>query len=281
LKYRVYALFAIKTDGIHIEEIAEKLADLGRLLGLMDEGNMNMILPDLHANLKFIKDAISFSAGKSGRKPADICLVVVTKKQPVEKIKELIKLGILDIGENYPEEAILKIKKLEKPTEIRWHMIGHLQSRKAHIVVDYFSTIHSIDRVDIAAKLNRLLGERNSKPLTTLIEVNISGEDSKFGLPAWDRVYWDPIARFIANIGNLQNLVIKGLMVMPPFFLQPELARPYFEKARLLSEYVTRVSGNDVSELSMGTSTDFQVAIEEGSSIVRIGTAIMGSREPI
>jgi pyridoxal phosphate enzyme (YggS family) len=239
---------------------------------------MTTLWPDIQANIKHIRDAISYSAGKSGRKPDEICLVVVTKKQFSEKIQELINLGMMDIGENYPEETVIKLKSLRQPPGLRWHMIGHLQSRKARIVADHFSTIHSIDRIEIATKLSQILGERNANPLNALIEVNISGEESKFGLPAWDKSQWDHIARFIAIIGNLQNLEIKGLMVMPPFFPLPEQARPYFEKTRLLSDYVSHVSGHTLCELSMGTSVDFQVAIEEGASIVRIGTAIMGPR---
>jgi pyridoxal phosphate enzyme (YggS family) len=239
---------------------------------------MKLEKSDLQANLDTVRAAMANSARKSNRTPEDICLVVVTKKQPAVKIQALFDLGVKDIGENYPEETILKSMELSQPAGVHWHMIGHLQSRKAPIVAEHFSVIHSIDKLDTASKLSQLLEGSHTPAMRTFVEVNIAGEDTKFGIPAWDKSQWDDIARFFAQINDLPKLELLGLMVMPPLFRDPEQGRPFFAKARLLLDYVTRISGLKLADLSMGTSSDYQIAIEEGATVVRIGTAITGPR---
>jgi pyridoxal phosphate enzyme (YggS family) len=185
--------------------------------------------------------------------------------------------GISKFGENYAEEAIDKIIGLGSAA-VEWHMIGHVQSRKAEKVAEYFSMLHSLDSLKLAARLDRSCRELNRR-LPVLLEFNVSGEESKFGFQACDEHQWSDLETDIEKILNFSHIDVSGLMTMPPFFDDPEESRPYFRKLRQLQEYLARKFPQvHWKELSMGTSVDFMVAIQEGATYIRIGQAILGPR---
>lgn len=205
-------------------------------------------------------------------------LVVVTKQQNLEVINAAAEAGVMDFGENYVDEALEKINATRNNFSGQWHMIGHIQSRKAEIVARNFDYVHSVDSIKLASRLNRFALESN-RILPILIECNVSGEISKFGFPIYDQVFSEKSTEDILEISKLSNLELRGLMTMPPFFDNPELARPFFKKLKHYQELLQHdLSLNNFGELSMGTSTDFEIGVEEGATIVRIGTAILGAR---
>jgi pyridoxal phosphate enzyme (YggS family) len=230
-------------------------------------------------NLEVVRNNIERTAIRSGRDPSSIRLIVVSKSQSPGLITEAINAGVKNFGENYPEETLKKILVLEKnQIDIHWHMIGHLQSRKTQIICDHFHYIHSIDSIHIADKLDKLL-EKSNKNLDGLIELNVSGESTKYGFPAWDSESLDNLIPNLELISKFKRFRIKGLMTMPPLFDDPEKCRPYFK--RLLDVQIqikNALPDLDLKELSMGTSIDYSVAIEEGATILRIGQAIFGPR---
>jgi len=209
------------------------------------------------------------AAHKAGRNPGEIKLVAVSKTVEVARIKEAIEAGVSIFGENYVQEAQKKIEEIGRP--VSWHFIGHLQSNKAKYAVSLFDMIHSLDSIPLAEELNRRV-EKEGQTVKVMIEVNLSGETTKFGTEeakAFD------IAR---RVVNLSHLSLVGLMTMPPYFDDPRLSRPYYIRLRELKEKMVR-EGIPLRELSMGMSNDFEVAIEEGATYVRVGTAIFGERK--
>ena len=230
-------------------------------------------------------DEITTAARKSNRSPEKIRLVVVTKKQPVEVIQAAIEAGAKILGENYAEEAVEKILALKSYSAARplnsaveWHMIGHVQSRKANLVAEHFALFHSLDSLKLAQRVDRFAAEFNRK-LPVLLEFNVGGEESKHGWSASDESRWPDLLTDINAIAVLPNLQLRGLMTMPPLALDPSAARPYFERLRRLRDFLSeRAPHIELSELSMGTSTDYTVAVEEGATLVRIGQAILGPR---
>lgn len=239
---------------------------------------MEDYVAQIRANLERVKARIEKTAISCGRAAKDVRLVVVTKGQPVQVTRAAIQAGAAILGENYPEEALPKIAELRNERPIEWHMIGHLQSRKARMVAEHFDMLHSLDSLRLAEKLERLLAAAQ-RTMPVLLEINVGGEESKYGWIA-DRVaQWDHLLPVIERVRSLPHLKIAGLMTMPPLFDDPQLSRPYFLRLRQLREFLTRqFPAEDFSELSMGTSADFETAIEEGSTIVRIGRAIVGPR---
>lgn len=220
---------------------------------------------------------IEAAAQRSGNAPAR--LVVVSKAQPVQVIQAAIQAGVRVFGENYAEEAVEKIAALGE-VAVEWHMIGHIQSRKAPLVARHFDMVHSLDSVKLAARLERFCAE-TGRNLPVLVEVNVSGEASKFGFPAWDETTWPDLAATLAELEQFPHLQVRGLMTMPPYFEDAEQARPYFRRLWRLREFLTgRLPQFSWQELSMGTSADFIVAVEEGATLVRIGQAILGPRPP-
>lgn len=215
-----------------------------------------------------VMESIQKAAERVGRDPAEIKLVAVSKTVEAVRVKEAIEAGVSILGENYVQEAQKKIEEIGKP--VAWHFIGHLQSNKAKYAVRLFDMIHSIDSLPLAQELNRR-AEQAGQVAKVMIEVNISGEATKFGTDE-DLVFG--IARGILNLGNLS---LEGLMTMPPYFDSPEMSRPYYIKLRDLKEKMAK-EGISLKELSMGMSNDFEVAIEEGATYVRVGTAIFGTR---
>lgn len=220
---------------------------------------------------------IADAAVGCGRDPGTVRLVVVTKSQPLEVVRAAVAVGISIFGENYAEEAVEKITALRE-FAIEWHMIGHVQSRKADLVVANFFMMHSLDNLKLAGRLNRSCSELKRR-LPVLLEFNVSGEASKYGFPACEETGWPSLADEIEELLNLPFLHVCGLMTMSPFFLDPERTRPYFQRLRHLREFLAKQYPKvEWKDLSMGTSSDFVIAIQEGATIVRIGQAIFGPR---
>ena len=224
-------------------------------------------------------DRIAVAAKKAGRDPQSVKLVVVTKTQTVEVVRAVIEAGVNILGENYPEEGVMKIQSLHEFSAVEWHMIGHVQSRKAQLVAGNFNFLHSLDGAKLATRLDRFCGEAG-RNLSVLLEFNVGGEESKGGWPAWDETRWQELSTELSDVFSLPHLTVRGLMAMPPLGETAELSRLYFQKVRRLQEYLSaQFPSVDFSELSMGTSSDYEVAVEEGATFVRVGTAIVGARK--
>lgn len=224
-------------------------------------------------NIKNVYRRMSSAAIRSGRNPFDVKLVAVTKTIGLEKIKEAASSGLRIFGENRVQEALKKIAdcKLQcADCEIEWHMIGHLQKNKAKNAVQVFDLIHSVDSAGLAEELNKY-AEKIGKVQRILIEVKLSEETAKHGVPKKD------IMGLIGVISKLRNLRLEGLMTMPPFFEDPEMTRPFFRELRELKD-ITEKAGYKLPELSMGMTNDYEVAILEGATMVRIGAGIFGER---
>jgi len=223
--------------------------------------------------LQRIIQRIDKAAAACGRDPASVRLVAVSKTMGIERVAEAIDAGARILGENYIQEAREKFNALyDRP--VQWHFIGHLQSNKAKYAVRMFDLIHSVDSLKLARALDKE-ARKHSKVQKILIQVNISREETKSGIDATE------VVELIEQIGKLENLQIKGLMTMPPFFDAPEQARPFFQQLARLGDRISEkhFTGVDMDELSMGMTGDFEVAIAEGATLVRIGTAIFGERQ--
>jgi pyridoxal phosphate enzyme (YggS family) len=229
-------------------------------------------MSDVASRLADVKERIVRAARGCGRDPMTVKLVVVSKTVSSNRIAEAIRAGVTNLGENYVQEAKEKINTF-KGQDVTWHFIGHLQSNKAKYAVKLFDLIHSVDRFNLAKELNKRAHGMN-KTQDILVQVNISGEETKSGV--------GPSQTFelVRRISGLENLCVRGLMTMPPFFDAPDLVRPYFKALNDLRRLVKReaIPGIHMSELSMGMSGDFETAIEEGATLVRVGTAIFGTR---
>jgi len=228
---------------------------------------------ELKQRLEEIRERIRKAAEACDRDPDSIRLVAVSKTIPAETVKEAIEAGATILGENYVQEAREKFDALVL-YPVSWHFIGHLQSNKAKYAVRLFDLVHSVDSLKLAHALDKE-AKKVDKIQSILVQVNISGEDTKSGIAAAEA------PGLISEIGRLENLSVKGLMTMPPYFYQPEKVRPYFAALRNLRDRLKEQSIPNLSmdELSMGMTGDFEVAIEEGATIVRIGTAIFGERK--
>jgi hypothetical protein len=223
-------------------------------------------------------DRIHDAAVSAGRETQSVRLVVVTKAHPVEVALAAVKAGARLLGENYVEEAEGKILSISGEHGVEWHMIGHIQSRKARRVCELFQYVHSLDSLHLANRLDRFAEELAIR-MPVLLECNVSGEESKTGFPAWDEHLWADLAQQARQIGELPNLELHGLMTMAPYYDEPERARPFFRKLVRVRDYLSKdLPQVSWSELSMGMSGDFEVAIQEGATIVRVGQAILGHR---
>ena len=235
-------------------------------------------LEKIAENYERVLEKISQTARESGRDPADVTLIVVTKGHSLEAVQAVLEAGAFRLGENYVEEAVDKILAISGKDRVEWHMIGHVQSRKASPVCENFAWVHSLDSVKLARRLDRFAGELGRK-LPALMECNVSGEQSKYGWFAWNEADWSGLLHEFEQIINLSNLDVRGLMTMAPFLDDPMAARPYFKKLRLLQEYLAvHLPQAKWDQLSMGMSADYVAAIQEGATMLRIGTAIMGPR---
>jgi len=232
----------------------------------------------IRENFKRIMERIELAVDSCGRRRSEVRLIVVTKAQPIEITRSAILAGASILGENYPEEALPKMEALRGERQVEWHMIGHLQSRKAKIVTEHFDMLHTLDSIKLAEKMERLLAEQN-RILPVLLEVNVGGEASKYGWLAEKEEQWAGLLSVVDSIRRFRHLKICGLMTMPPLFDDPEESRPFFQRLRLIQEYLkNQFPEENFNELSMGTSADFETAIQEGSTYVRIGQAIVGPR---
>jgi len=218
------------------------------------------------------------AAERAGRDPGSIRLIAVTKGQPVSTIREAYATGQREFGENYLEETETKFG--ECPPDIIWHMIGHVQSRKAKRIPLIFSAVHSVDSLGLAGRLSRCAVEQG-KLLRIFLECNVSGESTKFGWLAVDNATWTGIINEWREVLFLPGLVVDGLMTMAPYEPDQEASRPVFRKLRLLRDQACRaLDCPAIWDLSMGMSDDFEPAIEEGATHLRIGRAIFGERKP-
>ena len=238
----------------------------------------NSLVSSIRERYQKIQSQIADAAQAVGRNPDSVKLLVVTKKQPLFVVEATIAAGIRILGENYPEEAVQKQETLGEKNKVEWHMIGHVQSRKARLVTENFAFLHSLDSLKLARRLNRFSAGAE-KTLPVLLEFNVGGELSKSGWDASDESRWEVFLPDVEEILSLSNLEVRGLMTMPPFYQDAELTRPYFRQLRKLRDYLSdHYPLNQWNQLSMGTSGDFRIAIEEGATFVRVGQAIVGSR---
>lgn len=223
-------------------------------------------------NYKKVLEQVKSAALRAGRNSDEITLVVVTKTWPVETIEEVIRAGARVLGENYVQEALPKVEAIGDRVE--WHFIGHLQSNKAKFVANRFNMIESVGSISLAKELNKQ-AEKQGIDIDVLVEVNTGGEESKSGIEPED------IEKLLKEISQFNRIKVKGLMTIPPYFSNPEDSRPYFKRLRELRDKLSNLGIPNISfqHLSMGMSNDFEVAIEEGATIVRVGTAIFGERK--
>ena len=225
----------------------------------------------ISSNLSQINQRIRAAAEKAGRDPASVRLVAVSKTRPTADIIAAFQAGQTVFGENYVQELVQKLAEVQEP--VQWHVIGHLQSNKVKYIAGQVALIHSVDRISLATEIDRQWGKLG-KICDVLIQVNISGEATKSGTTEAGAI------QLVRECALLPNIRVRGLMTMPPFFDDPDAARPYFAELRRLSEAVSaqQIAGVEMVELSMGMSGDFEAAIQEGATLVRIGTAIFGDR---
>ena len=220
-------------------------------------------------NLQRVHDAIATAATKSGRTADAVELIAVSKTHPAELVREAIEAGQSLFGESRLQEARVKIELL--PSSARWHFIGHLQKNKVRHALPLFEVFHSVDSLELATAINRIADEEGHRP-HVLLEVNVSGEGSKFGFKP------EKVREEMEALLALDRITIDGLMTIPPFNPEPEASREFFVTLRELRDELHRDAGAQLPQLSMGMSGDFAVAIEEGATLVRVGTAIFGER---
>lgn len=243
-----------------------------------------MIIQD---NLERVRERIVSAARRAGRDPDTVTLVGVTKTQPVDHILTAVKAGLRDLGENRVFELETKrsqvMEQLDAAEAPVWHMIGHIQSRKAGRVVPLADLVHSLDSLKLARRLDRFAAQTDIV-LPVLLELNLSGEESKHG---WAAVGWKSdkerrraIVEFAEQVEDLSHLELQGLMTMAPWVTDPDVIRPVFVSARLLRDYLAReLPAANWMHLSMGMTDDFEIAIEEGATMIRVGRAIFGARQ--
>lgn len=221
-------------------------------------------------NLARVQVRIQQAANRAGRSVDDITLVAVSKTWPVEMIEEAVQSGLEVFGENKVQEILEKVPAL--PDHLQWHLIGHLQSNKIRKVIPLCEMIHSVDSLKLAQGINRIAAELNLSP-RVLIQVNVASDDAKFGFPVSE------IRKCIGELNELENIRIEGLMTVPPFDPDPEQVRSHFANLRELRDQLVESTGSPLPHLSMGMSHDFEVAIEEGATLVRVGSSIFGNRD--
>lgn len=236
------------------------------------------LIETIAGRLTLVRQTIAESAEKAGRRENAVEIVAVSKRQPEALIRAAFACGLRCFGENYAEEARVKIENLSDLPGLRWDIVGHIQSRKAKLIADQVSRVHSMDSLKLAGLLSQLR-PTDMPALDVLLEVNISGEASKAGFPAVTLEAWNSLLPVAAAISRLPRIRLRGLMCMPPLQTDMEDNRIYFRKLRELKDFLNTAQPTlELQELSMGTSTDYPVAIEEGATLVRLGEAILGPR---
>jgi pyridoxal phosphate enzyme (YggS family) len=236
---------------------------------VFQERSRSLLGMDLAANLEQIRARMQAACGRAGRDVAGVTLLAVGKGQPPAQVRAAADLGLTLFGENRIQEAKIKIGQC--PGKLHWHMIGHLQSNKARDAVHFFECIQSVDSLALAQEINKW-AEKGAKTMPVLLEVNVAGESSKFGYPP------DRLLTELPQVNALRRVEVQGLMAVPPWTAEPEKVRPYFRRLRELKEQCEQLLGAPLPHLSMGMSADFEVAIEEGATLIRVGTALFGAR---
>ncbi len=235
---------------------------------------INTMSENISESLKNVRKKISSAAEKADRNPSEIKLVAVSKTHPVEILREAIDAGAEILGENKVQEAVDKIAEIGREKAV-WHLIGHLQKNKARKAVQNFDVIHTLDSIELAERLERICLEEKNQNLSVLVQMDLADEDSKFGIKEKD------LPEFVEFLQSCKCLKFNGLMIIPPFFEDIEKVRPYFAKLQEIRDKLNfqNVFANGFGELSMGMSHDFEIAIEEGATLIRVGTDIFGQRE--
>lgn len=226
---------------------------------------------EIAARVRAVRERLARAALRAGRRPEEVKLIAVTKNVPVEAIREAVDAGIAAVGENRVQEAQPKVAALGR--DVEWHFIGHLQTNKVKYLSAWASYIHSLDRLRLAQELEKQ-GARAGRKWRVLVQVNLTGEESKYGLAP------EQLRPFLEKIGDSAWLEVVGLMTIAPFTADPEETRPVFRQLRELAEALRRQGWPQtmLEHLSMGMSNDFEVAVEEGATMIRVGTAIFGPR---
>jgi len=229
----------------------------------------------LAVRLADVRARLAAAAQRSARQPDEVKLIAISKTHPASVVKQAIELGATDLGENRVQEAEGKIAEIGRE-KVRWHLVGHLQANKARRAVSLFDVIHSLDTIELAQRLDRLCVEEGRDSLPVLIQVDLGHEDTKSGIDESE------LTNLVDSLGPLTRLKPIGLMTLPPFFDDPEQSRPFFRRLCELRDQLNQrgAFGSGTGELSMGMTHDFEVAIDEGATMVRIGTAIFGERVP-
>ena len=227
----------------------------------------------LSERLENVRRKIVTAAQGNGRRPEDITLIAISKTHPTETLRAAIEIGLTDLGENRVQEAEEKIITLGRKAA-RWHLVGHLQANKARRAVTLFDYLHSLDSAELASRLERMCVEEGREEFPVLVQIKLGGEESKTGI--------DPreLPELLQEIESCKRLRLIGLMTLPPYFENPDCARPFFKTLRELRDKLKHQGhfGDLPGELSMGMTHDFEIAIEEGATMVRVGTAIFGER---
>ncbi len=222
-------------------------------------------MTDIRANLERVRERVAKAAERAGRRPADVLLIGVSKTVEVARIRQAIEAGVEALGENRVQEARDKVVEIGRP--VPWHLIGHLQTNKVRDALELFDVVHSLDRLDLAKELDKRARARG-RTVAALVEVNLAGEASKGGVSP------DGLGALLDAVAAMSAVSVRGLMAIPPEAKEPDDSRVWFRALRKLAERY------GFTELSMGMSGDFEVAIEEGATLVRVGTAIFGPRPP-
>jgi len=235
--------------------------------------HVNTAEDPLAQRLALVRGQLAAAAEKAGRRAEEVRLIAISKTHPAAVVKHLIELGAADVGENRVQEAEEKIIEIGRD-KVRWHLVGHLQANKARRAVNLFDVIHSLDSIDLARRLDRLCEEEGRDKLRVLIQVDLGHEETKSGIEE------TALSQLVDSLAELSRLELIGLMTLPPFFENPEDSRPFFRRLRELRDELSRQGAfqDRKTELSMGMTQDFAVAIEEGATMVRVGTAIFGER---
>lgn len=239
----------------------------------MTTGETALGTKGLGERLADVRRRVSVAAERAGRSLSEITLIAISKTHPPEVMSEALKLGVKDLGENRVQEAEQKVEQVGRKAA-RWHLVGHLQGNKARRAVSIFDCIHSVDSPALAQRLDRHCVEEQVESLDVLIQIDLAGEATKTGI--------DPreVSALLDVIKQCQRLQLKGLMILPPYFEDPECVRPFFKTLRQLRDELQGKGrfGDSRGELSMGMTHDFEIAIEEGATMIRVGTAIFGQR---
>ena len=224
----------------------------------------------LRTRIEAVRESIARAAARSGRGASDVTLIAIVKTVSADAVREALALGVTDLGESRVQEAEGHVAEVGRQAA-RWHLVGHLQRNKARRAVELFDRVHSVDGAGVAAALSRHAADAG-RVARALVEVNVGGEASKFGVAPGD------LEALLEQMIALQGLAIDGLMTVAPLTKRPEQARPHFARLRALRDRAARALGVALPELSMGMSADYAVAVEEGATIVRVGTALFGAR---